>query len=79
VLGGISNGMPIVARAAFKPTPSIAKEQHTVDPAGMTETVAGIRGRHDPCVVPRAVPVVEAGLALGILDCMSVGCAFGKK
>jgi chorismate synthase len=70
VLGGISNGMPLTVRAAFKPTPSIAKPQRTVNPRDMKETELSIKGRHDPCIVPRAVPVVEAGLAISLLDCM---------
>jgi chorismate synthase len=70
ILGGISNGMPIIVRAAFKPTPSIGRAQRTVDHTNMTEKEAEIKGRHDACIVPRAVPVVEAGLALSVLDCM---------
>lgn len=68
ILGGITNGMPIIVRAVFKPTPSIAKEQKTVDVAAMKNTVTTVKGRHDPCIVQRAVPVVEAALALCILD-----------
>jgi chorismate synthase len=68
ILGGMSNGMPIVLRAAFKPTPSIALEQRTVDLARMAETPIQVRGRHDSCIVPRAVPVVESMVALTIVD-----------
>lgn len=70
ILGGISSGMPITLRVAFKPTPTIAREQITVDYKNMQNAVIAARGRHDPCVVPRAVPVVEAAVALALLDCM---------
>ena len=68
ILGGISNGMPITFRVAFKPTPSIAKEQNSVNLKTMEATKLIVPGRHDPCIVPRAVPVVEAVAALAIYD-----------
>lgn len=68
ILGGISNGMPVVLRAAIKPTPSISIEQDTVDLETMTDTTIEITGRHDTCIVPRAVPVVEAMVAVTISD-----------
>ena len=67
VQGGISNGEDIVVRVAFKPTATIASEQHTVDRSNQ-EVLLGARGRHDPCVLPRAVPIVEAMVCLVLAD-----------
>lgn len=66
--GGLSNGMPIVARLAFRPTPSIGREQKSINLETMENVDFRVRGRHDPCIVPRAVPVVEAAMCIGILD-----------
>ena len=68
ILGGITNGMPLVFRLAFKPTPSIAKQQQTVSMSKKQVEELVVTGRHDPCIVPRAVPVVEAVTALVLSD-----------
>ena len=68
ILGGISNGMPITMRIAFKPASSIAQKQSTIDIKTKKETILQVKGRHDPCVVPRAPPVVDALVALTIAD-----------
>ena len=70
ILGGLSTGAPIVFRAAFKPTPSISKEQDSVDLASGKATKLVVKGRHDPCVVLRAVPCVEAAAAIAVYDAM---------
>ena len=68
VVGGLSDGMPLVFRVAFKPTPSIGIEQKTVNLKTMENDTVTVKGRHDPCIVPRAVAAVEAMAALAVMD-----------
>jgi chorismate synthase len=70
ILGGLSSGMPIMIRVAIKPTPSIAKEQKTVNLSTMQNAALSVKGRHDPCVVPKAVPAIEAAVAITLADHM---------
>jgi chorismate synthase len=70
ILGGLSSGMPIVVRVAIKPTSSIAKEQRTVNLSKMEDAKIEVGGRHDPCVVPKAVPVVDSAVAIVLADHM---------
>lgn len=68
ILGGISSGMPLVFRVRIKPTPSIGREQKSVDLERMEPALLAVRGRHDPCIVPRAVPCIEAAAAIAVYD-----------
>jgi chorismate synthase len=71
ILGGITTGADIVLRVAVKPTPSIFREQKTIDTGGGDRNIT-VEGRHDPCIVPRIVPVVEAMAALVLWDAIEI-------
>ena len=70
ILGGISSGMDIVFRVAIKPTPSISRDQNSISLSKKENAILAVRGRHDPCIVPRAVPVVEAACAMALVNAM---------
>ncbi|RVU54496.1 chorismate synthase [Anaerosphaera multitolerans] len=74
ILGGISNGMDIVFKVAVKPTPSISKEQDSISYSKGENTVLSVKGRHDPCIVPRILPCVEAAAAMAIFDLLMGEC-----
>jgi chorismate synthase len=73
VLGGLADGADIVARFSVKPTASIARDQQTVDLTTRQPTTLRVTGRHDPCIVPRAAPVLEAVVAIALADLAFVG------
>ena len=73
VLGGMTSGAPLVLQVAIKPTPSIGQPQPSVNLQTMEPETLTIHGRHDPCIVPRAVPVVEAAVAFGLMDLLIQG------
>lgn len=70
ILGGITSGMPLIFRAAIKPTPSIARQQDSISLSKREDTELAVRGRHDPCIAPRAVPCMEAVMAIALTDAL---------
>ena len=67
-MGGMSTGMPLICTVAVKPTPSIGLPQHSVSLSGQKNVDLSVPGRHDPCILPRAVPVIESAMALALTD-----------
>ena len=79
ILGGITTGMPLIFRAAIKPTPSISRQQQSVSLSKLEDTPLIVKGRHDPCIAPRAVPVIEAAAAIAIYDAYLAFCRTNRR
>lgn len=79
ILGGITTGMPLIFRAAIKPTPSISRQQQSVSLSKMENAPLIVKGRHDPCIAPRAVPVIEAAAAIAVYDAYLTFCRTNRR